>query len=351
MRRTLPRFIAVALVTLSVSLSAQSADFVTARFQSYLDALRRQAGIPGLSGIVLRNGTVVWEAGLGVQNVERSLPATPDTPYYLGDLTQTFTATMVLQCVEQGLATFDDRVEVPLPDGAAPATATVRQLLIHDGTTPGGPLFEYNPGRFAALSSVVERCGQVPYRQHVVTTLLDRLGMSRSLPGLEAATLDPTRFDAVRLASYAGLMQEVATPYAVDGAGRATPAASPVGLNGAVGLVSTVRDMARLDTALDQLVLLRQDTLANAWTPRPAVDGKARPFGHGWFAQYDLGEPVVWHFGYSPGVGSALWIKLPTRGTTLILLANSDGLSAQFSLKDGDINTSPFARLFLSIFR
>ena len=59
----------------------------------------------------------------------------------------------------------------------------------------------------------------------------------------------------------------------------------------------------------------------------------------------------MWHFGYAPGAGSALWIKLPARSTTLILLANSDGLSAQFSLQDGNVTTSPFARLFLSLLR
>ena len=117
MRRTLPSFVAAALVTLSVGLSAQSADFLTDRFASYLDALRRQAGIPGLSAVILRNGNIVWESGLGVQNIERNLPATPETPYYLGDLTQVFTATMVLQCIEQGTLSFDDPVVVPQPDG------------------------------------------------------------------------------------------------------------------------------------------------------------------------------------------------------------------------------------------
>ena len=82
MRRTLPRFVAALLVLASVNLSAQSADFLTARFESYLDALRRQAGIPGLSAIILQSGNVVWEAGLGQRNVELSLPSTPDTPYY-----------------------------------------------------------------------------------------------------------------------------------------------------------------------------------------------------------------------------------------------------------------------------
>src|SRR4051794_7247157 len=317
-----------ALLASSIALTAQSGEFLTLRFERYLDALRSQAGIPGLSGVILRDGNVVWEAGLGQQNIERSLPATPDTPYYIADLTQVFTATMVLQCIEQGTLSFDDPVVVSQPNGGAPALATVRQLLIHAGTTAQGPPFEYNPARFAALTAAVEQCSKTTYRQQLVTSLIDRLGMTRTLPGLDAPALDATTLtEPERLASYAALAAQVATPYVVDGKGRPTQSTLPAdGLNAAVGVVSTVRDLARLDSALDRLVLLQQETLANAWAPRAPVDGQPRPFGHGWFTQVDQGEPIVWHFGYAPGAGSALWLKLPARSTTLILLANSDGL-------------------------
>jgi hypothetical protein len=33
------------------------------------------------------------------------------------------------------------------------------------------------------------------------------------------------------------------------------------------------------------------------------------------------------------------------------VLANSDGLSSHFPIADGDVNSSPFARLFLSALR
>jgi hypothetical protein len=43
-------------------------------------------------------------------------------------------------------------------------------------------------------------------------------------------------------------------------------------------------------------------------------------------------------------------VKAPKRGLTLILLANSDGLSAPFSLEAGDVTKSIFARTFLRTF-
>jgi hypothetical protein len=40
---------------------------------------------------------------------------------------------------------------------------------------------------------------------------------------------------------------------------------------------------------------------------------------------------------------------LPNRELTLILLANSDGLSAPFALENGDVTTSLFAQTFLRL--
>src|SRR5690348_2350551 len=54
--------------------------------ETYLDALRQQAGIPGMSGLVLKDGSVVWEKGFGFQDAAAHIPATPDTPYLVGDL-------------------------------------------------------------------------------------------------------------------------------------------------------------------------------------------------------------------------------------------------------------------------
>ena len=53
---------------------------------SYLEALRQQAGIPGMSAAAVSNGVVVWEKGYGFQNLATRERATPDTPYLVGDM-------------------------------------------------------------------------------------------------------------------------------------------------------------------------------------------------------------------------------------------------------------------------
>jgi len=57
----------------------------------------------------------------------------------------------------------------------------------------------------------------------------------------------------------------------------------------------------------------------------------------------------VWHFGVARGAYSSLILKVPNKHVTLILLANSDRLSAPYTLENGDVTQSVFARLFLRL--
>ena len=68
---------------------------------AYLEALRQQAAIPGLSAAIVKDGVVAWERGYGFQNVDARIRATPDTPYYVADLSQTLASVLLLECVEQ----------------------------------------------------------------------------------------------------------------------------------------------------------------------------------------------------------------------------------------------------------
>jgi CubicO group peptidase (beta-lactamase class C family) len=350
MSRALTAILVGALLFAPRTASAQQpSDLFTARFQAYLEALRRQAGIPGMSVAMVQDGAIVWETGLGSQDIGNAVPASPDTMYYVGDLTQTLTATLVLQCVEQGTMTLDQSVSVPSSDGTT-VQATLRQLLSH--TRPADGAFDYSPERFTALTGVVSKCFDDSYRERLVRGIVDRLAMTRTLPGLDVATHQPAEFADDRLASFAELLPEVAKAYQVDDSRHATLSTLPPdGINASVGVVSTVRDLAKFDAALDQGVLLRPETVIDAWSAHVNAKGLSQPMGLGWFSQIVNGQPVVWHFGYTPNASSALLLKLPNRHITFILLANSDGLSARFALASGDVTSSPFAQLILRLLR
>jgi CubicO group peptidase (beta-lactamase class C family) len=152
------------------------------------------------------------------------------------------------------------------------------------------------------------------------------------------------------------VLERLAVPYKVDKKGRSTRTELPVeGINAAVGLVSTARDLARFDAALDTTLLL-DETRAVAWSNAASASlssssaGATAPTGLGWFVQSYRGERVVWHFGNIPNAYSSLIIKLPSRHMTVILLANSDGLTGPFNLQTGDLTRSVFANLILRLF-
>src|SRR3712207_714616 len=73
----------------------------TPPIEHYLEALRQQAGIPGLSAAVVQDGELVWDRGFGFENVDPRIRATPDTPYPVAGLSQPLAAVLLLQCVEQ----------------------------------------------------------------------------------------------------------------------------------------------------------------------------------------------------------------------------------------------------------
>src|SRR5215471_9180041 len=78
--------------------------------ESYLESLRQQTGIPGMSGVLVRDRAVAWSRGFGYANVTSRITATPDTPYLVGDVSEIFGATLLLQCVEQRHLVLDDPI-------------------------------------------------------------------------------------------------------------------------------------------------------------------------------------------------------------------------------------------------
>ena len=340
---------------LSSVVSAQrveAQELVYSRFESYLESFRAQAGIPAISATVAQNGVVVWERGFGRRDVEAGAPATPDTPYLIGGLSQIFGATLLLRkCVDQWGARLDDPVALRSPAFPEPQT-TLRQLLSH--TTPDAANYQYNPARFAALTAVIERCAQEPYRAVLASEILDRFAMLDSSPDQLLATPTPEDvqlFDAARRARYADVIAKNrdavsrrVRPAAAEHRPHST-AARCLGRHHQLGArPDPLRQRARRPTRCWHR---RHGTLRG---PRRLQVRSPLPTGLGWFVQNYHGEPIVWQFGMIRGGYSSLIVKAPNLGLTFIVLANSDGLSAPFALESGDVTSSIFATLFLRLF-
>ena len=322
-----------------------------ALFTRYLEPLRVQAGIPGLSAAIASNGRIIWEGGLGFADVEGRVAAAPHTPYPIASITKTATSTLLMQCAEQGRLNLDAPMRTfttAVPD----ANATVRHVLAMASDATAGSMYRYDGDRFAALTPVVEACTGESYRVAAARRILDRAGMLDSVPGhdLEAATGASAPFDAATLAGYRAVLARIAKPYIVRDGRAALGEYPPKGINASAGIVSTVRDLARYDAAIDDHVLISSSAQLIARTPFRLSSGRDSPYALGWFVQSTAAGRAVWHYGQWPTF-SSLILKLPDRGVTLLLLANSDGLTGRFPMVSGDVAVSPFARAFIEAVR
>lgn len=339
-------FVTIALL-LVVRVPAHADDLLLGLFGSYLESLRVQAGIPGLAAAIVGENDVVWERAFGQQNVERFEPARTDTPFHLDGLTEIFTSVLVLQCVEQGRLSLDDRIgdfNADSPD----AGATIREVLSHTSGSAGNVAYAYRPDRLDPLAAAVRRCTDNSYRE-TLATLLARLAMTDSVPGPDVIRLVPPAEgipDGPSVERYTAVLGRLATPYA----GRSAVSQYPVTtLKPSGGLISTVRDMAKLDVALRQGLLLQPETLAAAWRVPLDRAGKPLPHALGWFVQTYNGEPIVWQFGVGDNASSSLVLTAPAHRLTFVLMANSDALVKPFAPAAGDVTVSPFAQLFLRL--
>jgi CubicO group peptidase (beta-lactamase class C family) len=114
-------------------------ELTKADFETFLDALipsqLRNRNIAGAVVSVVKDGQVLFQKGYGYADVEEKKPVLPDeTLFRPGSISKLFTATAVMQLVEQGKLDLDRDANGYL-DFAIPKTypdpVTLRQLLTH----------------------------------------------------------------------------------------------------------------------------------------------------------------------------------------------------------------------------
>lgn len=314
-----------------------------ASFEREADELRRSLHIPGMSAAIVQNQKVVWTRGFGYADLEKKIPATPDTLYHVASVTKTFGSTLAMQLVEKGQLSLEEPI-APYTPSTYSGTITdervqIRHILSHTSAGTPGEKFAYNGNLYDAITPVIEKKYGAKFRDVLTQRILDPLQMTGSVPGHDV-------IDDPELARrYAPALARFATPYALYGKGEIIHASYPDRDVGAsAGLLSTVRDLAKFDAAIDRHVFLQPKTQELAWTPFVSNAGQPQPYGLGWFVETYRGERLIWHSG-NWGFGfSALYVKVPARNLSMILLANSEGLSDGFWVPG---ETNPFICAFL----
>ena len=320
----------------------------------YVETLMARHDVVGATVILVDGQEVAWARGFGYADREKGVLASPESVYMIASLTKLFTATAVMQLVEDGKVDLDAPVRTYIPEFEVRSRTpdrdeiTVRMLLTHHSGLPSdwakglfgkAPLpyrsiVDYLKGKYASyppnyifnysnigvdlLGLVIERVSGMDYEEFVRERLFVPLGMTRSWfpPGPED---QPAVSKSYRKGKEAKSLQA-----------RDLPSTS---------MMASGLDLARFAAAMHARGRSRGDrspgdrilepgTVEAMWTPQNAgipmdID---RRIGLMW----QLGRPkldytgrVVFHHGLSLYHRSTL-VMLPDHQLTAIVLTNSD---------------------------
>lgn len=355
--------------------AARQRDFAFEIFGRYLEPLVQQIGMPGVSAAIIQTfpnfpsvRPIVHPYNVGYADLEQKIHTRSDTPYAIGGVTQAMTGVLAGVCIDRfTTSVFDiDKLDMRQFVPTFPfANTSVRQVLSH--STDGR--FHYDPLLFTQLTPVIEskQCLNEPFRRAMVTEVINRVGgvMTRTVPGMDLNRPEGAAaralFDAGDVDRYQRVLADLAVPYKIDAKGRASRSEYPsYGLDAASGMVSTVDDLVKFEIELDSDdgIPLSSSTLNQMWSKQQfelqQSNGQTirleMPTGLGWFVTKESNVDLVWTFGHIQDASSALIVKMPQKGLTLIMLANSGGLARGYDLENANVTSSPFVKVFLRLF-
>jgi CubicO group peptidase (beta-lactamase class C family) len=320
----------------------------------YVKEQCRRLKIPGASMAIIAGNKIVHYYGYG-QTRPGGEPPSPQTPFFIGSLTKSFTALAVVQLIEAGKIELDAPVQRYLPwfrvsDPRASASMTVRHLLnqtsglstgagsiiltdLDDSpganerqirslsrlklNNPVGVKCEYSNLNYNILGLIVEIVSGETYAKYINKHILNPLEMTHSYTSKE---------DAKQNGLAMGYRHWFSLPF------PASNLQIPQGSLPSGQLISSAEDMAHYLIAhlngghYGEVQILSAEGIEEMH--RGAVDFimmgvSSGRYGMGWF-DIDLGQTKTYsHSGNVPDF-SAFMALLPEQGKGVILLFNAD---------------------------
>ena len=295
---------------------------------------------PGAAVLVIQNGKTVHAKGYGFARLDTKEAITPDTAFDLASVSKQFTAMAIMILAERGKLSLDDPLTKFFPEFPAYAQKIrIRNLLTHtsglvDAINPSwfkpgyeptsrdllkmmaaqstvnfapGEKFEYNNAAYLLLALLVEKVAGESFPKFMAKNVFSPLGMDHT------RVWDETK----------PKVEHLAISYAPDGNSfKPIAYVSDISLYGPKGIITTLRDLAKWNEALESEKLLRTATLRQAFVPVKLNDGTESPYGFGWVVGKENGLEMTEHAGGYLGYRAEIR-RYPGEHTTIILLSNS----------------------------
>jgi CubicO group peptidase (beta-lactamase class C family) len=339
--------IRLSAVVCSMNIVAGQAEVKTAMqtFIAGLDSIRVKLKIPGMAAAVMKGDSILFEKGFGYADLQNHKKVTANTSFRIASITKTFTSTLIMQQVERGKLDLESSILIYGLDFGNPHI-TIRNLLTHTSEGEPGTHYQYNGFRFGQLGAVLEKTGGLPFYQLLMEQIVKPLNMSSTAPGNSPDHyLVYTQQNKDMLTYFDTALGHLAKPYELNEKGQIVEIKYLDEFGAFGGLASTVNNLLKYSAAIDRNQFVGASTQKEIFSPNRTKNGELTPYGLGWFTQNYKGINFYWHYGQTQGE-SGLFVKVPSKNLTMVVLANTDKLSQPFPLGDGDLFTSPVGQLF-----
>jgi D-alanyl-D-alanine carboxypeptidase len=293
----------------------------------------RSQNIPGLSLVIIKDGTIVKAQGYGLADMKGKVAATPETIYDIASISKPLVATGLMLLVQDGVLRIDDPITKHLTD--LPSSwhgITIRHLLTHTSglvrDSPGydqyrdrddseviktayslplrfapGEKWEYSNAGYSPLARIITKLTGRPWTEYLAEKIFRPAGMISTHPTNTKVPL-PNR----------------ARGYADNDTLKEADFRRALMPSG--GFLSTVMDLAKWDALLDSDAFLSDVTRRLMWSPVTLNSGTTHPYGLGWELDGPLlGRRVVRHGGTVLGFRSE-FVRFVDDRLTIILLMN-----------------------------
>jgi CubicO group peptidase (beta-lactamase class C family) len=326
-----------------------------ADLQVRLDELAVKHGVPGATvGVLVGDETTV--CATGTTRLGSGVPVTPDTVFLIASITKVWTATLVMQLVDEGLVELDrpvaGQIDPPLRlgDDELARSVTVAQLLCHTGgflgdatEPPGrgddavrltieayadtprvhapGALFSYSNAGYNVLGRLVECATGLTWDDALRTRLLEPLGLTATATLPEQIMTHPHAVGHEPPSSDTLELRPVTTWLDPRGSG---PCGGTLATT-AAELLAFARMHMTDGLAADGRRVLSADSARAMREPRvDQPDPSHSPaWGWGWAIEHLDAPRVVEHGGNTCGQESQL-VAVPELGVAVSVLTNGD---------------------------
>jgi CubicO group peptidase (beta-lactamase class C family) len=326
----------VAFISATNAFSQQNAQKIDGLMKQYHDYGQFNGSV-----LVAEKGKIIYEKGFGLANMEWAIPNQPDTKFRIGSVTKQFTATLVLQLVEEGKIKLDGKLSDYLPDYRKDTgdKITIHQLLNHTSGVPSytnrrdfmaevsrdpykvadfvkkfasgdlefepGSKFSYNNSGYFLLGAIIEKVTGKDYDTVLKERILDPLGMTN------------TGYDHT-----APILQKRASGYEKTPAGYVNAAYLDMSLPYAAGSIySTVDDLYKWEQSLYENKILSAESKKMMFTPGLGNYGYGLVIADQPIGKTDQKTRIIQHGGGINGFNSLL-TRLVDKQQTIILLDN-----------------------------